>query len=481
MSTRIEELSILELQALMDAGKLSSGELVLHLMERVSKLDKAGPRINSVLEINPDAYHIALALDHERSLGLKRGPLHGIPVLIKDNIDTGDKMHTTAGSLAIANNIAKEDAFVVQKLRESGAVIFGKANMTEWANFMTKGMPNGYSSRGGQVLNPYGPGIFDVGGSSSGSGAAVAAGFATVALGTETSGSILSPANENSVVGIKPTVGLVSRSGVIPIAFSQDTVGPLARTVTDAAIVLEAIAGVDLKDPSTRLSADRIPTKYASFLREDALKNARIGVSFEYFKRVLNESLQKLFIKAIEGMQEAGAIIIDDISFPPSEVEWDYNILIYEFKVGLNNYLINSNPNNRVRSLADVIEFNRNNREKCLKYGQYYLLEAERTSGTLTEWEYVKSRRNGLDYAQKKGINQTMEKYNLDAIITPGPMGAYIPAKAGYPSINVPCGYGDQNQPFGITFTSRAFEEPKLISLAYSFEQAMAARKAPEI
>ncbi|MGZ4112943.1 MAG: amidase family protein, partial [Tumebacillaceae bacterium] len=335
------EATIEDLQEKMASGEVTSAQLVLLYFDRIARFDKNGPKLNSVLELNPDALFIAEALDLERQVKGPRGPLHGIPVLVKDNIDTGDKMHTSAGSLALANSYAAEDSFVAKQLRAAGAVILGKANMTEWANFMTVNMPNGFSSRGGQVLNPYGPGQFDVGGSSSGSGSSVAANLATVAVGSETSGSILSPAGRNSLVGIKPTVGLVSRTGIIPIAHSQDTAGPMARTVADAAILLGALTGVDERDPATLSSEGRYLSDYTTCLDANGLQGARIGIARDYyFAEELDEEQLALIEAAIEVLKQAGAEVIDSIAIENAkEIDDNYDVLVYEFKPALNAYL----------------------------------------------------------------------------------------------------------------------------------------------
>ncbi|HEU5139238.1 MAG TPA: amidase family protein, partial [Bacillales bacterium] len=378
MANRQEELTIEEIQDRMAEGKLSSRELVLMYFERIAAYNRQGPSINAVLEINPDALHIAEALDLERELHGPRGQLHGIPVLLKDNIDTGDKLHTSAGSLALAESYAAKDSFVAEKLREAGAILLGKTNLTEWANFMAADMPNGFSSRGGQVLNPYGPGEFDVGGSSSGSGAAVAANFTVVAIGTETSGSILSPSSENSIVGIKPTVGLISRTGIIPISHSQDTAGPMARTVQDAATLLTALTGEDKSDPATFTRKGQTHRDYTEFLDENGLKEARIGVVRKGFLDDLELPQQKLMEAAIEKMTEKGAEMVDPIHIPTANEEWDLNVLIHEFKAGLNAYLKGLEPG-FPRSLKEVIEYNLDHAESALKYGQSILLTSEAT------------------------------------------------------------------------------------------------------
>ena len=473
---KLLEATIESLQQAMNDGEISSKDLTLMYLEQIAKYDS----IKSVLEINPDAVQIAEGLDLERKINGARGPLHGIPVLLKDNIDTGDKMHTSAGSLALANNVANEDSFVARQLREAGAILLGKTNMTEWANFMTEGMPSGYSSRGGQVLNPYGPGTFDVGGSSSGSGAAIAANFAVAAIGTETSGSILSPASSNSIVGIKPTVGLISRTGIIPISHSQDTAGPMTRTVRDAAILLSALTNKDDRDPAT--AANPFPhILYTEYLKGTDLSGVTIGVASDPFFAYLNDEEKDLMEAAITKLKELGATIVPSIEIPSVKENWDYNTLIYEFKVDLNAYLRKTSADVPVSSLKDVIEFNLQDPEKMLKHGQTLLIQCEETSGTLTEAAYIESREKDIYLSQEQGIDAAMKKYSLDAILFPNNFGAGIPAKAGYPSITVPGGYTTEGKPLGVTFTAGAFEEGKLIQIGYAYEQATKHRKAPEV
>jgi amidase len=475
------EPTISALQSAMARGQLTARDLVLHYLGRIAELDKAGQKLNAILEVNPDALALAEALDAERALHGPRGPMHGIPVVVKDNIDTGDKMHTSAGSLALAESRAAEDAFVVTQLRRAGAIILGKANMTEWANFMTENMPNGFSSRGGQVLNPYGPGQLDTGGSSSGSGAAVAANLTTVAIGTETSGSILSPSSQHNIVGIKPTLGLVSRTGIIPIAHSQDTAGPMARTVRDAAILLGVIAGIDERDAATLASVGRTTSDYSVFLDSEGLRGARIGVPREGFYTKLPEDKLALMNRALEKMQDLGAEIIDPVAIPSINEPWSIDVLIYEFKADLNAYLSQLGPQAKVHSLAEVIQFNEANAEVCLKHGQTLLLSAEKTSGTLTEPEYIGARARDLYFAAKAGIDFVMKEHRLDALVFPSNWGASLPAKAGYPSITVPGGFAAGNgEPVGVTFSGLAYSEPTLLRLAYAFEQATKHRKAPE-
>ncbi|MGG4455005.1 amidase family protein [Brevibacillus porteri] len=477
----IHETSILEWQAAMTAGTTTSRELTLTFLQRIATYNKQGIRINAICELNPDALAIAESLDRERAVSGSRGPLHGIPVLIKDNIATSDKMHTTAGALALADSFASADSFVVTRLREAGAVLLGKTNLTEWANFVSNNMPDGYSSRGGQVLNPYGPGVLDVGGSSSGSAAGIAAGFAVVAVGTETSGSILHPAEQNSLVGIKPTVGLISRSGIIPISHSQDTAGPMARTVTDAAILLSALTGIDANDPVTGKSEGLAHTDYLPFLHADGLRGARIGVVRSRFLAECVDEEIALYEAAIEKLREAGATVIDAVTIPTENAEWDRHVLVHEFKVGVNAYLKTLPASYPIRSLQDVIAFNRAHEEQALLYGQELLEESEETSGTLTEPEYLANRLFDLEMSQQQGLDAVMKEHELDALLYPGSTGYSIPAKAGYPSITVPAGYTSAGKPFGIMLTGLAFQEPTLLRLAYAYEQATRLRVAPNM
>ncbi|MBM7619864.1 amidase [Bacillus tianshenii] len=474
----LPEATIEQLQGALENGEITSKELVLMYLHRIGQHDKKGISLNSILEINPDAVFIAEALDLERWRKGARGPLHGIPVLVKDNIDTGDHMHTSAGSVALAEHNAAEDSFVAKQLRDAGAIILGKTNMTEWANFMTKNMPSGYSSRGGQVLNPYGPGKFDVGGSSSGSGAAIAANFAVAAIGTETSGSILSPASMNSLVGIKPTVGLISRRGIIPITYSQDTAGPMTRTVKDAAILLSALTSTDKSDSAT-LSNPNPGLSYTSFLLKEGLHGMRIGIARDPFFTYLSDEEALVMEEAIACLRENGAIVVDNVNIPFSKEKWDYHTLFYEFKPSLNAYLSKTGPHVPVKSLKDLIAFNKKDSGKMLKYDQTVLIESENLSGSLTEEEYLVSRERDLFRTQEGGIDACMDGYELDAILTPNNFGASLPAKAGYPSITVPGGYTPEGKPVGVTFTARAYEESTLIQIGYAYEQATLHRKAP--
>ncbi len=432
--------------------------------------------INAIKELNPHALAEARAWD--RTGGSRNdGLLAGVPVLIKDNIAVASDMHTSGGSLALSDAYAKADAFVVSKLRNAGAIILGKANLTEWANFMADHMPNGYSAAGGQVLNPYGPGVLDVGGSSSGSGAAVAAGMAPVAIGTETSGSILSPSSQNSLVGIKPTVGLISRSGIIPIAYSQDTAGPMAPTVADAAILLAALQGYDPSDPQTA-SAPAYPD-YLQDLNAHGLQHARIGVPrATYWDGVADEE-QKLFHDSLDLMRRHGAVVVDPADIETAGNDWTYDVLLYEFRMSVNAFLakwIDSGP----RTLQAVIDFNSSHQTKALKYGQAVLIESEATGGRLADSRYLEARRNDLRWSRQEGIDRTLERYQLDALVFLGAKGADIAARAGYPSVTVPMGYTGQGRPLAVTFTGAAFQESRLIRLAYAFETAARARRNPE-
>ncbi|MCM3240537.1 amidase family protein [Heyndrickxia oleronia] len=476
----IEERTITQLQESMEKGELTSKELVMYYLYKIAKYDQDGPRINSILEINPDAIFIAEGLDHERKMKGSRGVLHGIPILIKDNIETKDNMHTSAGTLALEQYVGKKDAFLVERLRHAGAVILGKANMTELANGMSSKMWAGYSSRGGQVVNPYGSEFF-VGGSSTGSAAAVASNFTAVAIGTETDGSILSPAVQHSVVGIKPTTGLISRTGIIPFTYSQDTAGPMARTVEDAAILLGMLTGVDSEDPATYKSEGMFDGDYTHFLDEQGLKGTRIGV----FTQVTEDSFmpgeydEALFQQAIQIMQSAGAKMIVDIDLPSLHREWSWSVNYYELKHSLENFLNHLPAHFPVHSIRELIEFNRESPERTLKYGQDKLEIRGELTNTLRESNYLLAKLEDLYYARDKGIDEAIETYQLDAILFPAYVGSTICAKAGYPSIALPAGFMENGRPFGITLASGAFKEGTLIKLGYAFEKAGGFRRRP--
>ncbi|MCC2683144.1 MAG: amidase [Paenibacillaceae bacterium] len=473
----VEEVTILGIQAAFKSGELTSVQLTNMYIERIAKHDKGGVALNSVLELNPDAWYIAAARDEERKRGMIRGPLHGVPILLKDNINTADNMHTSAGSAALSDSFASYDAFLVGRLREAGAVLLGKTNMTEWANFMTKGMPNGYSSRGGQVLNPYAPATLDPGGSSSGSAVAVAANLCAAAVGTETSGSILNPARKNSVVGLKPTVSLVSRAGIVPISYTQDIAGPIARTVEDAAILLGVLAGEDPSDASTGQSQGKAHPDYSIFLDRNGLCEARIGINRGYIENFDEEELG-LFAKAVSVLKEAGAVIIENANVP--HIANKSTVLLYEFKSAVNRYLASLGPKAPVKTLREVIEFNNLHHPEALRYGQSLLLKAEyETSGTLTEAEYLKDRLRDWRASREEGIDKALIEHRLDALFAPDFSDA--PAVAGYPAIIVPAGYKADGKPFGVSFTGDAFSEPTLLRLAYAFEQATKSRVAPSL
>ncbi|MCZ8537086.1 amidase family protein [Paenisporosarcina quisquiliarum] len=478
-----EELTIYEIQEALEVGEITSKELIMYYLYQIAKFDQDGPKLNSILEINPDAIFIAEALDIERKAKGTRGPLHGIPVVLKDNIETKDSMHTSAGTLALEGNVASEDAFLVQKLRDAGAVILGKSNMTELANGMSNEMWAGYSSRGGQVLNPYGDADLFVGGSSSGSAVSVAANFTVLSVGTETDASILSPAIQNSVVGIKPTVGLISRTGIIPFTYSQDTAGPFARTVTDAALLLGALTGVDKSDPATYKSEGISLEDYTRFLDADALIGARIGVfnkaSDEYYES--GEYDEKLFNHAIQTIRDAGGEVLENIEMPSFNREWSWGVPIYEMKHSLGNYLSQLPSYVPVHSFSELIQFNKQHEQRALKYGQEKLEYRETLPNTLRNPEYLNAKLEDLYFSQDMGIDFTLKKYNLDAIIFPSYIGSTICAKAGYPSIALPAGYMESGRPFGITFAGTAFSEGILIKLSYAFEQATKHRIPPKL
>ncbi|MGH9942619.1 MAG: amidase [Pyrinomonadaceae bacterium] len=490
----LEEATIAGLQEMMRAGKLSARVLADEYLKRIEKLDKRGPALNSVIEINPDAESIAADLDRERKSGRPRGPLHGIPVLIKDNIDTADRMLTTAGSLALVGAKPLRDAFIVRRLREAGAVILGKTNLSEWANFRSTHSTSGWSGRGGLTRNPYAIERNPCG-SSSGSGVAVAANLCAVAVGTETDGSIVCPSSANSLVGFKPTLGLVSRSGIIPIAHSQDTAGPMARNVADAAILLGVLAGFDPLDAVTAGGRGRA-ADYTRFLDPRGLRGARVGVARKFFG--FNERVDKLLNEAIEVMKRQGAVLVDPADIPTMGKfdASEFEVLLYEFKADLNKYLAGLGPDAPVRTLKEIIEFNEKNREREMPYfGQEILLMAEK-KGPLTSRAYRQALAKNHRLARAEGIDAVMRRHRLDAIVAPtgGPPwmtdlingdhfsgGSSTPAAvAGYPNITVPAGYVF-DLPVGISFFGAAYTEPKLFKLAYAFEQATKLRQPPKI
>ena len=488
-----DEITIGELQEGMKSGKYSARSIAEKYLARIAAIDKSGPRVNSVIETNPDALDIAEALDKERKEKGPRGPLHGIPVLIKDNIATADRMQTTAGSLALVGSKPPEDSFVAKKLREAGAVILGKTNLSEWANIRSNHSISGWSGRGGQTRNPY---ALDRNpcGSSSGTGAGISANLAAIGIGTETDGSIVCPSSSNGLAGIKPTVGLLSRSRIIPISHTQDTPGPMCRTVRDAAILLGALTGVDPNDNATAASAGKSFQDYTQFLNADGLRGARIGVLRKTFG--FNPAVDRLMESALVVMKRQGATLVDPVEFETYGKfrETEFLGFMYELKADLNAYLAWLGPNTPVKTLKEIIEFNEKNAAREMPYfGQENFLKAEE-KGPLTTPEYVEAIKKNHELAGKEGIDATMDKNKLDAIVGPtgGPAwltdivngdafgggSSQFAAVAGYPNITVTAGF-DFGLPVGISFFGRAWSEPVLIKLAYSFEQATKFRKAP--
>lgn len=489
----LEEVSITALQDGMTSGRWTAKRITELYLARIEALDRQGPTLRAVIETNPDAVAIAEALDDERRQGTVRGPLHGIPILLKDNIATHDQTTTTAGSLALEGSIPPEDSFVARRLRDAGAVLLGKANLSEWANFRSLRSSSGWSGRGRQCRNPY---VIDRNpcGSSSGSGVATSASLVAAAIGTETNGSIVCPASANGVVGVKPTVGLVSRSWIIPISHSQDTAGPMGRTVRDAAIVLGALTGVDPGDPATAASAGKAHTDYTQFLDENALQGARIGVARGHFG--FDPNVDALMEAAIEVMKRHGAVIVDPVPLPTYD-DFEgaaFEVLLYEFKAGLNAYLAGLGPGAPIKSLAEAIAFNEAHADIEMPYfGQelFYLAEAK---GPLGEQAYLDALAKARRIARAEGMDEAMDENHLDAIIAPtgGPAwptdlvngdhfvsgSSTAAAVAGYPNITVPAGnvFG---LPVGISFMGRAWSEPALLGLAHAFEQATNHRQVP--
>ena len=483
----LEEATVAGLQAAMASGQTSGRKIAEGYLARIAEIDK---KLNSIIELNPDALAIADDMDKERKSSKIRGPLHGIPVVIKDNIDTADKMHTTAGSLALLDAPApKQDAFIVKQLRDAGAVILGKTNLSEWANFRSSKSSSGWSGRGGQTHNPY---ILDRNpcGSSSGSGSAIAASLAAIAVGSETDGSIICPSATCGIVGIKPTLGLVSRSGVIPIAHSQDTAGPMCRTVADAAALLSVLAGADTNDSITSQAAKE-KKDYTQFLQKDGMKGMRIGVGRQYFGK--NDKVDKLIEPHLQVLKDGGATLID-VTFPKLQNFGDaeFDVLLYEFKEDLNKYLAGRGGANK--TLKDLIAFNEKHADKEMPYfGQEIFLQAQE-KGDLNDRAYRLALLQSKLMTQEQGIDGVMDKDKLDAIVAPsggvawmtdlvsGDCGVFesssVAAVAGYPNITVPAGFV-QGLPAGISFFGRAFSEPTLIKIAYAFEQATKARRAP--
>ena len=488
----LSEATISDLQHKMQTRQLTSRAITALYLKRIAEIDKAGPRLNAVIELNKDALSIADAMDKERAAGKVRGLMHGIPVLIKDNINTGDKIHTTAGALALGDNFAKEDAFIIKQLRAAGAVILGKTNLSEWANFRSSRSTSGWSSRGGQTKNPY---ILDrnPSGSSAGTGAAVAASLCAVGIGTETNGSVVSPSSVNGLVGIKPTVGLLSRSGIIPISKTQDTAGPMARTVKDAAILLGALAGVDEQDSYTLSGKGKAEKDYTTFLDTDGLKGKRLGVEKSALQG--NPAMVALLKAAMETLRSKGATIIEiELSKELRAIgNASYTVLLYEFKDGVNQYL--SKANSKMKNLEDVIAYNKENEAKAMPYFKQDELELAQTKGDLNTPEYLEAlkKSNGLS---RTIIDKIIQDNQLDAII--GPTNGFAicidlvngdsgngfsfsspAAMAGYPHITLPMG-NYCGLPIGISFFSTAYQEGPLLKMAYAYEQASKKRIAPE-
>ena len=484
----LNEATISELQEKMASGKYSSEQITTMYLQRIENIDKKGHTLNAVIELNPDAVTIAKAMDEERKSGKVRSVLHGIPVLIKDNIDTADKMMTTAGSLALMGHTASKDAFIVKKLREAGAVLLGKTNLSEWANFRSSQSCSGWSSRGGQTKNPY---ILDHNpcGSSSGSGVAVAANLCVVAVGTETDGSITCPASVSGIVGIKPTVGLLSRSGIIPISHTQDTAGPMARTVKDAAILLTTMTGVDADDTKTKESDGKAAADYTQFLNPNGLKGKRIGIEK---KKYTNQFLQKLFDKAVNDIKQQGADIIEIEFLDKINGEAEFKLLCYEFKYGINKYL--STANTSMKTLKDLIEFNKKNEDQTMPTFKQETFEKCEAKGDLSNSEYLQALEASHN-GSKKIIDTVMQQNKLNAIagLTMGPACSIDTiygdrwgdvfftapaASSGYPHISLPCGKV-YDLPVGLSFFSGAYQEGELISIAFAYEQATKNRTVP--
>lgn len=519
MTVPVDNASLAEIQEALAKGTTTASALARAYLARIEAYDRGGPGLNAVREINPEALAIAGRLDGVKPSA--RQPLAGVPLLVKDNIATGDRQHTTAGSLALESAHARGDAPVIKRLRDAGAVILGKANLTEFANILAIGMPSGYSSLGGQVKNPYAPtllGDHDMpvvqpGGSSAGSAVSVAAGLCAAALGTETSGSLLSPATQNGLVTVKPTVGLISRSGIVPISHSQDTAGPLTRTVRDSAILLNVLAAHDPHDPATQ--HQQRPTDYTAGLDRDALKGARIGVPNDpddplndpYYGK-LSQRSKDVMAQALTVLQDAGATIVraaipaigwiggpgttmavlnrNPLSPGKGNPATPSLVFLYELKHDLNLYLRDWATGTEIKTMADVIAFNQANAGKALRFGQDLFLASQATRGDLSELEYKSARAMDLLAAKERGLDAYMSRHTLDAVVFPGTAGASIAAKAGYPSVQVPGGFisgvdgkDTPDYPLGVTLTGRAWSEHKLLRLAYAYEQASNARKPP--
>ena len=490
----LNEITVAALQEGFRSGRWSARSVTELYLSRIEAVDRQGPRVNSVIEVNPDALAIAESLDAERRAGRVRGPLHGIPILIKDNIDTADRMQTTAGSLALEGSIAPRDAFIVERLRAAGAVLLGKTNLSEWANFRSSHSSSGWSGRGGQTRNPY---VLDRNpcGSSSGSGAAGSANLAALTIGTETDGSIVCPSSISGLVGVKPTVGLWSRSGIIPISHTQDTAGPMCRTVTDAAILLGALTGVDERDPATTPSRGRAQADYQRLLDPGSLRGARIGVMRKYLG--ISDKTEKVYQEALAALKSAGAVLIDPLELPDpapmGKAEWE--VLAYEFKAGVNRYLSTASPRVASRTLTDLIAFNRANADREMPHFAQETFELAEKKGPLTDPKYRALLATCRRLSRTVGLDPRFASHRLDAIVavTAGPAwpidwvngdrftggASGYPAVAGYPSITVPAGHVS-GLPVGILFMGKPWGEGRLLQLAFGFEQATKARRPPE-
>ncbi len=488
----LDELTIADLQKGLSEGRWTAADLVAKYQARIAELDRTGPTLRHVLEVNPAAAEIADGLDQERKAGKVRGPLHGIPILLKDNIDTGDKMATSAGSLALEGSTAPSDSGVAARLRAAGAILLGKTSMSEWANFRSTHSSSGWCSRGGQGKNPY---VLDRSpcGSSSGTGGAIAANYAAAGIGSETDGSITCPSSVSALVGIKPTVGLVSRSGIIPISHTQDTAGPMARTVADAVAVLSAIAGIDPTDSATSSATGHFEEGFLRYLNPDGLRGARLGVTRKRFTGY-HDGTDKIFAEALDTMRQLGAIIVDPADLPNAG-EYDdaeFQVLLYEFKADLNAYLAARGAS--VKSLKDVIIFNERERSRVMPFFDQELMHQAEAKGPLSEPAYKAALAKCRLLSRTKGIDAIMKKHQLDALVAPTGNPAWpidlvngdhftgsvtTPAAvAGYPHITVPAGY-DHGLPVGLSFFGAAWSEPTLIRLAYSYEQATRHRRPP--
>jgi amidase len=488
-----DEITIAELTSGMKSGKYTARSITEEYIKRIKQIDQSGPAVNSVLELNPDALKIADELDKEFKEKGPRGPLHGIPVLIKDNIDTADGMNTTAGSLALLGSKPVKDSFIVKQLRAAGAIILGKTNLSEWANIRSTHSTSGWSGRGGLTKNPY---ALDrnCSGSSSGSGAAAAANLCAVAVGTETDGSVVSPSSLNGLVGIKPTVGLLSRAGIIPISHSQDTAGPMTRTVRDAAILLGAMAGIDSEDEYTKESKGKSHKDYTKFLDANGLKGARIGVFRQYFGFL--PQVDEIMEKSLEVLKKSGAILVDPVKMDTLEKfgSTENTVLMYELKADMAAYLKHRGPNTKMKTLKDLIDFNKSHEKEEMPYfGQELFLQAEE-KGPLTDKEYLDALETDHRMTREEGIDAMMDKHNLDALVSPTDSPAWmsdlvdgdhflggsssLAAVAGYPHITVPAGFV-WGLPIGISFFGRAWSEPTLLKIAFGYEQATKVRKPP--